>query len=211
MTPATSEPTSSSKEMDPAHPRRRQASVESKAHVLRGQPISWISRPFRAVGRFLTRRLRLVRRGLQILILLEPSHNGIRSSAPVRAQRSEALRRDFAELRRLLGRHSLARRSMPHLDHVEQKLALFGSRGLFNIPVPVLEQALAELDAVEQGLTLDELRARLNSAIEALRYRRAKLKRTHDVEVTEASHSVFSEIERTWTAPMPLADLGHPV
>ena len=164
----------------------------------------------RAVGHFLARRLRLVRRGLQIVLRLEPSRDGPGSAAPARAPKSEALRRDFHELRKLLGRHSLARRSMPHLDCVEQKLALVGSRGLFKIPIPVLRQALVELDAVEQGLRMDELRARLHSAIEALRYQQAELERAHGVEVTEASHSVFSELERTWTAPMPLADPGRP-
>jgi hypothetical protein len=161
-----------------------------------------MSGPLRAMRQFLTQRLRLVRKGLQVIVLLEPSREGPRATAHERAPRSEALRRDFDELRQLLGRHAHTRRALPHLGQVEQILARIGSRGLFKLPIPLLEAALVELEAVEQGLKLEELRARLTSAIETLRYQQAK--HHHDVEVTEATHSVFSELERTWTAPMPL-------
>jgi hypothetical protein len=136
--------------------------------------------------------------------LNRPSRRALAGSG--REQRSQALRHDFHELRRLLDRHAMARRAMPDLDRVERTLAHVGSRGLFKLPVVVLQKALAELDAVEQGTRLDELRARLGSAIDALRYRQARLERGRDVEISEATHSLFSELERNWTAPMPLSD-----
>lgn len=129
-----------------------------------------------------------------------------RAGGSAREPRSVALRQDFHELRRLLDRHALARRAMPHLDQVERTLAQVGSRGLFKLPALVLEKALVELDAVEQRTRLEELRSRLGSALEAMRYRQARLARGSDVEVSEATHSLFSELERTWTAPMPLSD-----
>ena len=61
---------------------------------------------------------------------------------------------------------------MPHLSYVERALARTGSRGLLEIPLQILENALEQLDGAVLGsstLTLDELRARLERAIEALR------------------------------------------
>lgn len=133
-----------------------------------------------------------------------------RSGTELREPRSAALRQDFHVLRQLLDRHALARRAMPDLDRVERTLAQVGSRGLFKLPMAVLDKALTELDAVEQDVRLEELRSRLGSALEAMRYRQARLERGSDVEVSEATHSLFSELERTWTAPMPLEPLPMP-
>ena len=101
---------------------------------------------------------------------------------------------------------------MPHLSYVERALARTGSRGLLEIPLQILENALEQLDGAVHGsstLTLDELRARLERAIEALAHRRARFENSRHVEVSEATHSLFEELDRTWTAPAPLSDAVH--
>ena len=140
------------------------------------------------------------------------SRGSARSSDPGAIRRSDALRRDFKELHSLFGKDLVLRRSMPHLSYVERALARTGSRGLLEIPLQILENALEQLDGAVLGsstLTLDELRARLERAIEALAHRRARFENSRHVEVSEATHSLFEELERTWTAPAPLSDAVH--
>lgn len=181
-----------------AHSRRRAAlsAASSRPH--------WLARRWQAVVQRLRECLRSV--GAALPVRLKRPWQRTSAAGAAREPRSVALRQDFRELRQLLDRHALARRAMPHLDRVERTLAHVGSRGLFKLSVPVLVKAIVELDAVEQDVRLDELRSRLGSALDALRYRQARLERGHDVEISEATHSVFSELERTWTAPMPLSD-----
>lgn len=178
--------------------RRRAAGNEASSRP------HWLALRWQAVMQHLRQYLRRV--GAALPARLKHSWRHTRVAGAAREPRSVALRQDFQELRQLLDRHALARRAMPHLDRVERTLAHVGSRGLFKLPAAVLERALTELDAVEQRTRLEELRARLGSALEALRYRQARLERGRDVEVSEATHSLFSELERTWTAPMPLSD-----
>ncbi len=140
------------------------------------------------------------------------SRGSARSADPGAIRRSDALRRDFKELHSLFGKDLVLRRSMPHLSYVERALARTGSRGLLEIPLQILENALEQLDGAVLGsstLTLDELRARLERAIEALAHRRARFENSRHVEVSEATHSLFEELERTWTAPAPLSDAVH--
>jgi hypothetical protein len=181
-----------------AHSHRRAAAGDASSRP------HWLAVRWQALVQRLRQGLRRVGAVLPAPLkrVLQPA----RTAAAVREPRSVALRQDFQELRQLLDRHALARRAMPHLDRVERTLAHVGSRGLFKLSVPVLEKAIVELEAVEQGVRLEELRSRLGSALDALRYRQARLERGRDVEISEATHSVFSELERTWTAPMPLSD-----
>jgi hypothetical protein len=126
--------------------------------------------------------------------------------------RSDALRRDFLQLHALLARHPGLRQSMPQLSYVERTLARTGSRGLLTTPKPMLDSALEQLDTVERQwreVRLDELRVRLESAVRALARRPKKFEDSRQVEVSEGSHSLFEELERSWTAPAPLSDSGH--
>ncbi len=126
--------------------------------------------------------------------------------------RSDALRRDFLQLHALLARHPGLRQSMPQLSYVERTLARTGSRGLLATPKPMLDSALEQLDTVERQwreVRLDELRVRLESAVRALARRPKQFEDSRQVEVSEGSHSMFEELERSWTAPAPLSDSGH--
>jgi hypothetical protein len=200
MTPTAASRISSARAARHASSRSRSPAGEAPSRT------HWLTRRWHAIVAQLRQSLRLAGAALSKRV----NRQAGRSARAMREPRSAALRQDFHELRQLLDRHALARRTMPDLDRVERTLAHVGSRGLFKLPMGVLEKALTELDAVEQGVRLEELRARLGSALEAMRYRQARLERGHDLEVSEATHSLFSELERTWTAPMPLESLPLP-
>lgn len=155
----------------------------------------------------LQRPLKLERRDGQIHVVLGEKP----AAPPPPPSAGEALRHGHAELRGLLRRHPEARHLMRHLGYVEQMIGRFGSRALKReIPPPVLAKALQQLDLLardEPTAALSDLRSRLAAALEA---RRAEAPDTEtetrpgSLEVTEASHSLFDEMERSWTGQMPL-------
>ncbi|MFT3957332.1 MAG: hypothetical protein QM722_24010 [Piscinibacter sp.] len=162
----------------------------------------------------LKRPLKLERRDGQIHVVL-----GDKPPAPPAPPSSgEALRLGHAELRELLRRHPEARHLMRHLGYVEQMIGRFGSRALKReIPVPVLAKALQQLDVLardEPSAALADLRARIAAAVDARPPVEAPDAETEtrpgSLEVTEASHSLFDEMERSWTGQIPLPD-GKPV
>lgn len=209
MTSATTNLSSSVRPTGHASSRRVGSSADAGALLRRRAKESWLLGTLRALGRFMASRLFLRRGGSPLRASRDGSGGSARASDPGAVRRSEALRRDFKELHALLGRNIVLRRSMPQLSYVERTLARTGSRGLLEIPLQMLEGALEQLDAAVHGsatLTLDELRARLESAIKALAHRRARFENSRHVEVSEATHSLFEEIDRTWTAPAPLSD-----
>lgn len=157
----------------------------------------------------LNRPLKLERRDGQIHVVL-----GEKPAAPPPPPSSgEALRRGHEELRALLRRHPEARHLMRHLGYVEQMLGRFGSRALKReIPAPVLAKALEQLDLLARGepsAPIADLRARIAAAVQArgLALGDADTEtRPGSLEVTEASHSLFDEMERSWTGHAPLGD-----
>ena len=160
------------------------------------------------VRELLKRPLKLERRDGQIHVVL-----GERPAEPPPPPSSgEALRRGHADLQALLRRHPEARHLMRHLGYVEQMLGRFGSRALKReIPAPVLAKALEQLDVLardEPSEPIADLRARIAAAVQA----RGAVEdedtetRPGSLEVTEASHSLFDEMERSWTGHVPLGD-----
>jgi hypothetical protein len=110
---------------------------------------------------------------------------------------------------------------VPHLSHVEQMLAKTGLRAIGRLPLPVLHKALTQLESLmhdEPGAGLAELRRRMAEVI-SLRLggtpsvpgasgpKSPNLMsdfHTDDrMEVSEASHSQFDELERSWTGTLP--------
>jgi hypothetical protein len=164
------------------------------------------------------RKLRLERRGAQIHVLFEPAPPAPppkpeAPEPPVSRRRSETLRRSQAELVVLLDRHADTRHVVPHLSHVERLLASSGMRALGQLPLPVLHKSLTQLESLihdEPGDGLVELRRRLASVI-ALRMGATPVTvkpisdfhDEHRLEVSEASHSQFDELERSWTGTLP--------
>ncbi len=178
-------------------------------------PLATLSRGLRWL---LALRMRIQRRSgrymLQISLPQADPQPGGGATAVRRIpkHRSDALRRDFLNLHALLARHAGLRQSMPQLSYVERTLARTGSRGLLVTPKPMLDSALEQLDTVERQrpeLRLDELRVRLESAARALARKPKARENSGQVEVSEVSHSLFEELDRSWTVPAPLSDSGH--
>jgi hypothetical protein len=179
----------------PASPARA-----SRAAKKSGGPVTW-------VRDLLKRPLKLERRGAQVHLVLgdRPVQPVAPSAAPTAG---EALRRGHEELRALLRRHPETRHLMRHLGFIEQQLGQSGSRALKrDIPVPVLRKGVEQLDLLlrdEPSEALAELRARIDAAA---RSRGGVVgARADEVQVSEASHSLFDEMERSWTGQMPLSE-----
>ncbi|WP_298829112.1 hypothetical protein [uncultured Piscinibacter sp.] len=160
------------------------------------------------------RPLKIERRGVQLHLVFGEAPKDV-SATSTSASAGEALRRGHEELRALLRRHPEARHLMRHLGYIEQQLACFGSRALRQeVPVPVLAKGLEQLDLLardEPSEALSELRRRIASAIA----RRSPAAADEDtetrpgsLEVTEASHSLFDEMERSWIGQMPVVEPG---
>lgn len=161
----------------------------------------------------LKRPLKLERRDGQIHVVLGDKP----AAPPPPPSAGEALRRGHEALRELLRRHPEARHLMRHLGYVEQMIGRFGSRALKReVPAPVLAKALEQLDLLARGESsapIAELRARIAAAVDARSTATAEHEDTEtrpaSLEVTEASHSLFDEMERSWTGQIPPAD-GKP-
>lgn len=172
----------------------------SRAAKKSGGPLTW-------VRDLLKRPLKVERRGAQLHLVLGeiPPEPAAVESAPTAG---EALRRGHEALRDLLRRHPETRHLMRHLGFIEQQLGRSGSRALKrDIPVPVLRKGLEQLDLLMRGATsepLADLRARIDAA--ARSRGGAGEARTEEVQVSEASHSLFDEMERSWTGQMPLSE-----
>ena len=120
----------------------------------------------------------------------------------------EALRHDHRDLSSLLDLHSDSRLTMRHLACVEQALARHGSRAFKVLPAQVLGKALAQLEvlAVDSRIgEFTELRGRLRQAAPMRSGMATPQDLSHTVDVSEASHSLFDEMERSWTGQMPTA------
>jgi hypothetical protein len=184
-----------------------------------GEERASASRPMRWVQNLFNRKLRVERRGAQIHVLLDPTPPAPpqQPADAARDRRREALRLAQADLRQLLDRHADTRHVVPHLSYVEQLLGRSGLRGLGRLPLPVLHKALTQLESLihdEPAAGLAELRRRMAGVI-AVRLggtpgaapAPANLMsdfHTEDrLEVSEASHSQFDELERSWTGTLP--------
>lgn len=149
----------------------------------------------------LTQNVKLERRGLNVHVVLEPAA-AQDTTAPGNSA-GEALRRAHAELRDLLDRHPDTRHLMRHLAYVERTIARSGSRAFGQVPAPVLERALEQLEMMlrdEHDHAIAPLRERLQRA---LRERPPARSVEAAVDVSEASHSLFDEMEKSWTGEMP--------
>ena len=161
-------------------------------------------RPIQWIQRCLTRPLKLKRIGLQWHVVFDQS----RMEAPVSksTSRGEALRQSHAALQVLLLEQDDARRMLPHLNHLEQSLARVGSRALTTVPLKVLHRAMDQLDLLENGVRSDALMALRLRVDEAIRQRTPVNMKGDiaNVEVKDATVSVFEEAEVSWTNRMEL-------
>lgn len=167
--------------------------------------------PISRVRDLLKRPLKLEVRGAQVHVVLGEREDR-QGASTTGTSAGEALRRGHADLRGLLRVHRETRQLMRHLAFIEQTIGRFGSRALKReIPVPVLRKGIEQLDLLVQGSPsegLVYLRARMIEAADARSAAVAVDEETEtrpgSLEVTEASHSLFDEMERSWTGNMPL-------
>lgn len=169
--------------------------------------------PLSRVRDLLKRPLKLEVRGANVHVVLGDAEE--RQGASTHGTSAgEALRRGHADLRRLLCQHPETRQLMRHLTFVEQTIGRFGSRAIKReIPVPVMRRAVEQLDLLVQGAPTEGLvylRARLLDAVQtraaAVEVDEETETRPGSLEVSEASHSLFDEMERSWTGEMPLGN-----
>jgi hypothetical protein len=160
--------------------------------------------PLRWLRRCLTRPLKIKRIGRQWHVVFDAS----RLDAPVSkaGSRGEALRQAHAALQTLLAGHDDARHMLPHLSHLEHSLGRIGSRALTTLPLKVLQRALDQLDMLE-GRHRDDALMPLRLRVEEAVRQRTPVNLKGDianVEVKDASVSVFEEAEVSWTNRMAL-------
>lgn len=165
------------------------------------------SRPpvFAPLRALLTQRIRLERRGFQIHIVLAPPPDGP-AEAPAEPTSGAALRHDHRQLAQLLKRHTDLRRTLRHLACVEQTLAREGSRTLQSMPGKVLRKAIDQIEGLRRddpGFALPELMRRLRHALTIVDERTKSFETTEAMDISEASHSLFDEMERSWNGHMP--------
>ncbi|HET7527291.1 MAG TPA: hypothetical protein VFK10_15225 [Burkholderiaceae bacterium] len=165
--------------------------------------------PLRWIRSFLSRPLKLKRIGRQWHVVFDMSRMLAPATSSKSGGRGEALRMAHVALQTLLAEHREARHVMPHLTHLEHSLARQGSRALLELPVKVLQRALAQLDTIEGGRQAEALVPLRLRVEEAVRQRTPVNLRGDiaNVEVKEASESQYAEVEDHWTNRMDLDDI----
>lgn len=176
-----------------------------KSRRPRPQPLQWLRG-------LLRRPLRLERRGLQLHVVLGATPDAA-PEPPSPPGAGALLRQGHDELRALLRRHPEVRHLMRHLGFVEQALARGGSRALRrDVPVPVLRKALEQLELLVRDEPSEGLAALRQRIADAVRDRAgaAAAGAVESVQVSEATPSLFDEMERSWTGRMPLEPAPPP-
>jgi len=165
--------------------------------------------PLRWIRSFLGRPLKFKRIGRQWHVVFDMSRMLAPTTTSKTGGRGEALRMGHVALQSLLAEHRDARHVMPHLTHLEQSLARQGSRALVELPVKVLQRAMAQLDTIEGGHHAEALLPLRLRVEESVRQRTPVNLRGDiaNVEVQEASESQYAEVEDHWTNRMDLDDI----
>jgi len=147
---------------------------------------------------------------------LVPPSSSLHSAPPIVESRGQALRAAHRSLHTLMKERPALRRLMPHLAHIERSLRKHGSRALLRLSANVLQRGLEQLETLQADEPRDALRALRTRLVEAIALRNVAKSVTAPValhgaaedaaavEVMEASHSEFDEVERSWTGSMPL-------
>ena len=168
------------------------------------QPLRWIKK-------FFSRPLKLKRIGLQWHVVFDVSRMMTTTSSTRPGGRGEALRMGHLALQVLLVEHRDARQVMPHLSHLEQALGRQGSRALTELPVKLLQRALDQLETIQSGAQAEALMPLRLRVEEAVRQRTPVNLRGDiaNVEVTDASASLYEEVEDELTNRMALDEASN--
>ncbi|NRF68314.1 hypothetical protein HLB44_15075 [Aquincola sp. S2] len=141
---------------------------------------------------------------------LVPASSTLLPTPTIVESRGQALRTAHRSLRALMRERPGLRRLMPHLAHIERSLRRHGSRALLRLSVNVLQRGLEQLEQLQSDEPRDALRALRTRLVEAIALRNVARSITSPaplapMEVMDASHSEFDEVERSWTGSMPLS------
>ena len=162
---------------------------------------------FAPLRRLLGSSLRLQRRGLQVHVVLEPMAAPVAAEAPG-TSRGALLRAEHRRLAEFLHQNADLRYTLRHLACVEQTLARNGARALNSLPEKVLRKSLEQIEGLRRddaAFVLPELVQRLQRALEGLKVHVSQFDATEAMDISEASHSLFDEMERSWNGRMPEA------
>ncbi|MCW5666607.1 MAG: hypothetical protein KIT35_22475 [Piscinibacter sp.] len=177
--------------------------TSSQGKRTRRQPLAWLRG-------LLSRPLKLERRGVQLHVVLGEA----RQPPALPTRPGEVLRQGHEALRALLTRHPDARHLLRHLSFFEQALGRHGSRALRSeVPVQVLQRAHEQLEMLLREDSTPELialAARLERTVKDRRRAEETAAPVGMVQVSEASHSLFDEMERSWTGNIPLGASAAP-
>lgn len=142
---------------------------------------------------------------MQLRVCLEPS-DGPRPESTAEPSGGAALQHDHRQLAELLRTHTDLRHTLRHLVCVEQTLLRQGARALHTLPEKVLAKALVQIHGLgrdDAHFILPELTRRLRHALAVAEARANQLARPDAMEVSEASHSLFDEMDRSWNGHKP--------
>lgn len=167
--------------------------------------------PLQWVRRFFTKPLKLKRIGMQLHVVFD--HTRMQEAAGSRpVSRGETLRLGHVALQQLLAQHGETRHVVPHLSALEHALSRTGSRALTTLPPKVLQRAMDQLDLIEGNQRCEELMA-LRLRVEEIVRQRTPVNLRGDIaniEVRDASHSQYDEVESHWTGRVPLDEAPQP-
>jgi hypothetical protein len=138
-------------------------------------------------------------------------------SAPLTDPGQRQLWKDaLAALSQVLSQHAASRRVFRHLGVLEKAIAKHGPRAPRQLPIELLEQALAQLETLVNDWSspgLAYLRSSLSVEVkERLKVREAKEQTLsvfvapNRLQVNEDSESAFLEFQRHWAAANTLAE-----
>ena len=182
--------------------------AQSASHGKRTSTAKRGLHPLRWIKKFFSRPLKIKRIGSQWHVVFDLSRMEAPSTSS-KAGRGEALRLAHLALQALLVEHREARHVLPHLSHLEQALARNGSRALTDLPVKVLQRAMDQLETIATGAHAEVLLPLRMRAEESVRLRTPVNLRGDiaNVEVTDASASLYDEVEDHFTNRMELDDI----
>lgn len=207
---------SASSSLSAPHRRRSSLNQDSTASQL-----SLSSRLLHWLGKRLGRSIRVRGHGLGTRLSLDkkpdapkqPQYPGMVVLKPVPSERQKAMRK---ELHELLHKHPQTVSMHRHLAYVERTLRHKGAPAVDALPVDVLKKALTQLESLVKMWSLsalDEVRSRLTLLIKNKEIIARNLgepqpqpldiKESGPADVSEVSHSVFEEMDRSWRGRLP--------
>jgi hypothetical protein len=182
--------------------------AQSASHGKRTSTTKRGLHPLRWIKKFFSRPLKIRRIGSQWHVVFDLSRMEAPSTTS-KPGRGEALRLAHLALQALLVEHREARHVLPHLVHLEQALGRNGSRALTDLPVKVLQRAMDQLETIATGAHAEVLLPLRMRVEESVRLRTPVNLRGDiaNVEVTDASASLYDEVEDHFTNRMELDDI----